>query len=529
MILDQYGNRIETKTLKTPQATPAQSGVRRIGQHASTSGLDPLKVARILRAAEEGDTAAYLSIAEEMEEKYPHYNAQLSTRKRAVSGIVPTVTPASDDPRDVEIADFIRARIPVIRAATSDMLDALGKGFSVCEILWDTEGPKWVPTSIVWRDPRWFVFDRVDGETLRLKSDQNRDGEPLRPAHHIIHKTAAKSGLPIRGGLARGAVWAFLFQNFSIRDWVTFIEQFGKPLILGRYDGAVEEKDLSVLFEAVRSLGSDAAAILPNSMTIEFPEAARAKGDSGLWLDLMEYLDRQVSKLVLGQTLTADTSSSGGGAYALGAIHNEVRLDILEDDAGKLAETINRDLIHILVNLNFPNVGEYPRYNLFVSKPEDLTAKAAIVETAVRIGQPVPVKWFSETFGIPLPEEGEAVLGEMTPPSLDWKAVHDKAFETAKQYHFADPDKMVALHAAGSHAPDAASASVDRLEADTREVMEEWLETIEAMLSAAGSLEEFQAMLLAAFPKLESGAMARKLAEAFTALELRGRFEVSDG
>ncbi|MDR1423479.1 MAG: DUF935 domain-containing protein [Azoarcus sp.] len=586
MIVDQHGNPIQLSTLKTVQATPTPNA-RRIVQHASTAGLDPLKAARILRQAEEGDAAAFLGIAEEMEEKYLHYGAQLATRKRAVCGIEPQIIAASDKARDVEIADFVRAQLNVIRPATRHLLDALGKGYSVCEILWDTGGRQWAPREIVWRDPRWFVFDKEDGRTLRLKNDTG--AEPLAPGHYIVHMSSDKSGLPIRGGLARGAIWAFLFHNFSIRDWVTFIEQFGKPLRLGRYDTHVTPADLDVLFEALRGLGTDAAAMLPNSMQIEFPEVTAARSENGLWRALLEYLDRQVSKLVLGQTLTADTGESGGGSYALGEVHADVRLDILEADAAALCATINRDLIRLLVDLNFAGVTDYPKYTLPLAEVEDLGAKAVIVEKAVAMGQPVPVKWFSETFGIPLPEADEAVLGTGAAASDSGDGgggPDDKAAQKssgAEKYDAAlinaysmgvdrlarlgvdIPVKYIrdvfglpapkageallsppanegvamqsttirnlAAHAVGATGADAdaLAASVSRLEADTASSMAKWIKQIEAMLEAAGSLEEFRAMLLAAYVRLPADPLADTLATAALALDLRGRSDVEDG
>jgi phage gp29-like protein len=514
MIVDQYGNPIKLATLKTPQATPTPYGARRVVQHTSTSGLDPLKAARILRQAEEGDAAAFLGIAEEMEEKYLHYGAQLATRKRAVSGITPQVLAASDEARDIEIAEFVRSQALVIHDATRHLMDAIGKGYSVCEILWDITGAKWAPRELLWRDPRWFVFDKADGRTLLLRNDYGT--EALLPGHYVIHMASDKSGLPIRGGLARGAIWAFLFHNFSIRDWVTFIEQFGKPLRLGRYDSqAVTPADLDVLFEAVRSLGTDAAALLPRSMEIEFPEVSNARGENGLWHALLEYLDRQVSKLVLGQTLTADTGESGGGSYALGTVHADVRRDILEADAKQLAATINRDLIRPLVDINFAGVTRYPEYALPVAEPEDLTAKAAVVEKAVNMGYPVPMQWFSETFGIPLPEGNEDVLKSGGAPQSDWtkaiNAAHDRAFR-------------IATHARGTAG--APERSVDRLIEDTEPDLADWLGRIKAMLDAAGSLEELRELLLAAWPQLNASELEEKIATALDALALHGMDEV---
>ncbi|WP_412060125.1 DUF935 family protein [Pseudomonas aeruginosa] len=43
---------------------------------------------------------------------------------------------------------------------------------------------------------------------------------------------------------------------------------------------------------------------------------------------------------VLGGTLTSTTSQSGGGAFALGQVHNEVRHDLLASDARQLAGNV---------------------------------------------------------------------------------------------------------------------------------------------------------------------------------------------
>jgi phage gp29-like protein len=392
-------------------------------------------------------------------------------------------------------------------------MDALGKSYSVTEILWDF-GDKWVPRALKHVDPRWFFFDKATGQELRLKSDATA-GEELTPGKYVVHRARFKSGLPIRGGLARAACWAYLFQNFALRDWVQFIETFGKPLRLGRYEGGVATPaDIDILIDAVQSLGTDAAAVLPKSMLIEFPEVQNARGDNQLWRLLLEYLDRQISKLVLGQTLTADTGESGGGSYALGGVHNEVRMDILADDAKALADTINRDLVRVLVNLNFAGVTDYPRYELRVEEPEDLTALVAIVEKGVAMGQPVSTKWFSEKFGIPLPEEGEETLGRQEAPTNEGSDA---------------PSPAVAANKATPPKPPMLKANVDRLAANAAPAMKGWLEKIEAMLAAADSLEEFREMLATAYTNLDTDVLAAPMAMAMTAMALAGKYDVEDG
>ena len=141
------------------------------------------------------------------------------------------------------------------------------------------------------------------------------------------------------------------------------------PLRIGRYSEGAREEHKQLLKAAVAGLGSDAAAILPESMRIEFEQVGNVGGAKDLFLHLAEWLDRQTSKAVLGQTMTTDDGSSQSQAN----IHNEVRLDILKSDARQLEVTLNRDLIKPFIDLNFGPQAVYPRLVLHVDvETEDL-------------------------------------------------------------------------------------------------------------------------------------------------------------
>ena len=85
-----------------------------------------------------------------------------------------------------------------------DMLDALGKGFSVIEIDWKKTVQTWTPQEFIFRDPRFFRFDRETGREIRLIDERDVvDGVELQPFKFIRHKAKLKSGLAARGGLAR--------------------------------------------------------------------------------------------------------------------------------------------------------------------------------------------------------------------------------------------------------------------------------------------------------------------------------------
>src|SRR6202166_3369031 len=445
-LYDAYGREVDTGVLREEQAAPTMAGVRNIysGMHPSM-GLTPERLSHILRDAEIGDPYLYLELAQEIEEKDLHYLAVLGTRKNAVAQLDVIVRAASSSSEDQRAAAMVREMIcdgPIqLDSVLFDILDAVGKGFSATEIMWDTSGREWFPAQLKWRDPRWFAFDWISGEELlvrTLKGDTfpAESGEqrpprhfggggmyaamspnigrqpmtaPLAPFKFVTHFAKAKAGLPIRGGLARAAGWAYLFKNYVLKDWVTFTEVFGQPLRVGKYHPGASEQDKLALLNAVSRIGTDAAAIMPESMVIEFTEAHQ-NGSSELYQRFCEYLDSQVSKAVLGQTLTTEMPSSGG-SRAAAQVHEGVRRDILNADARRLAATLARDLVRPIVELNMGPQKRYPKIELGLPDDGDVKVFAEVVAMLADRGLRVGQKTILDKLGIAAAGEGEAVLG----------------------------------------------------------------------------------------------------------------------
>ncbi|BBF92369.1 DUF935 domain-containing protein [Blastochloris tepida] len=408
-LYDQFGQPLRRRTLGREEAAPTVTGVRRIFEDSLASGLTPARIARVLRAANENDTTDFLTLAEEMEERDLHYAAVLGTRKRALSGITPKVIAASDAAADQAIADEVRALVeaPAFVDMVEDCLDALGKGFAVVEILWDTSERQWRPASYVWRDQRHFVFDRETRRRVLLRTEAApTEGEPLPAFKFITHVPRLKSGLPIRGGLARLALWAFTLKAFSLRDWATFLEIYGMPFRVGKYGPGASEADKAVLLRAVRDIGSDAAAIIPESMAVEFV-AAEATGDA-VFEKMARFLDEQVSKGVLGQTTTTDAIAGG---HAVSKEHNEVRLDILGADARQMAATVNACLIRPYIDLNHGPQAAYPSVRFPVVEPEDIAALSSVLSALVPVGLDVEMSEVRDRLGFADPDPGAVLLG----------------------------------------------------------------------------------------------------------------------
>lgn len=486
-------------------AGPTMAGVRRpIGDHPSR-GMTPARLGNVLRASEEGDPVSYLELAEDIEEKDLHYLGVLGTRRRAVAQLEITVEAAEDKDPWIEHADFIREwlRRDELEDELFDMLDAVGKGVSVVEILWETSEKQWWPKRLEWRDPRWFGFDLVDLRTIRLRGD---DGQlqPLAPYKFISTTINAKSGIPIRGGLARPVAWAWLFKNFAIKDWVSFLETYGQPMRVGKYPPGSTADDRRTLLRAVSQLGHDAAGIIPDSMSIDFVAAA-AKGDGALFRDLADFLDQQVSKAVLGQTGTTDAIAGG---YAVGKVHDQVRTDIQQSDAKRLAVPINRDLVKPIIDLNFgpPKDGKYPRVYIGLPDQTDMTKLMPLVEKYVGMGGRVSAAVIRDKLGLPDPDPEE----ELLKPAA--KAPAPAAGDGAEEPPAEDEEESATA------AQQPAGDSIDRLALEALDGWETMTDPIvDPILDLAGevsTLEEFQERLPELLGKMDPTELVEGLARA---------------
>lgn len=418
-LVDHLGRPVKsTARLKQEVSAATVAGVRSILSGHPEVGMDPVRLAQILRSAEQGDAVAYLELAEAMEEKDLHYLSVMGTRKRAVSQLPITVEAADETPEAEADAELIRSWLKrdALEDELFDLQDATGKGYSASEIVWETTAEAWLPKRLIYRDPRWFRFDRVDGETLRLIDDQGGEAD-LEPFKWVVHMNKAKSGLPIRGGLARAVAWGYLFKNFTLKDWVAFAEIYGIPFRLGRYDGGATEDDKRALLQALVQMGSDAAGMIPKTTEIDFVDGKGGASDGALFKNLAEYIDKQVSKAVLGQTATTDAVASGLGG-GLGQVHDGVRGDIERADAKALAATLNQQLVQPIVMLNRGVRKAYPRLVIGREEAVDLKATTSALDILVGKGLKVPASWARKLIRAPEPKGDEEVLTAPAPPAI---------------------------------------------------------------------------------------------------------------
>ncbi len=436
-----------------------------------SDGLTPARLGKIFRMADHGDPRAFLELAEEAEEKDLHYAAVLSTRKRAVMQLPITVEAASEDTAHQEHAQLVRDWVATgaLQSAMLDMLDAISKSYSVLQIDWQTDRNHFWPRRLIYQPPSWFVPDELDGQTIRVWDGLSQ--APLQPHKYLVHTHRYKSGMLIRSGLGRVAMWGWMMKMFTVRDWAVFVQNYGQPIRIGRYGLNATDKDKATLWQAVKSIGGDLAAIFPDTMKMEFPQVGQLNQAADLFERRAKYVDYELSKIVLGQTTTTDAVAGG---HAVAQEHNLVRQDIERSDGGAIGATITRELVPLIVAFNFTPQDEYPR--VLVGRPDELPVKdlADALQKLVPLGLQVPAAPVRDRLGLPEPSPDDAILGRSAPaPAATGKLAR-------------------ALHARAQvfEGQEVVDRLTDRLSRDASGALNGLTETIRQELEAASSLPD---------------------------------------
>ena len=529
-ILGPDGLPITTEALSEPQ-TSHYSHLQRELQTHPTRGLTPSKLASILDQAEQGDLLAQFDLYEDMEEKDGHIAAELGKRRRALLvdwSVVPPDNPTPAEKRNAELLAELVGEIADFEDVLFDVTDAIGKGFSCCEIEWHKPGKYWLPKTITHRPQSWFTVHRGYRQQLRLRSNTTVDGivgEPLQTFGWITHVHKAKSGYLERTAMFRQLVWPYLFKNYSVGDLAEFLEIYGIPVRIGKYPSGASEKEKMTLLRALVGIGHNAAGIIPAGMELDFLDAAT--GDPKAFELMLNWCERTQSKVILGGTLTsgADGKSS---TNALGNVHNEVRKDLRDSDIRQVGSTITRDLLYPLALLNGLAPDGMRRCSVFqldVGETEDMAAYAEALPKLVDIGVQIPVQWAQEKLGIPQPEDGEPVL-QATSPAMWRQGMAATTGRVPFPGHLWGVAAAAGQLPAGQLPPGPQTAMQPQLAANIKAPAAAWVDKIRELVSQATSLEQIRDGIAALDPNMSLDDYAAAMAEALAAAHLAGRYEV---
>ena len=456
------------------------------------TGLDYLPNPDTILKAQGGNIKVYREMID------AHLDAVKNKRFAAITSRAWTIDGSKGDQNKAKFVEEYLWNID-LRNTISQMLEAIGFGYAVHEIVWDAVatdlGVLILPTSIKDRKQEWFKFDS-DSKLLLQTKDGTRQEMPARK--FLVTRNRPTTANPYGNATYSRCFWPLAFKKGGLKFWMLFVEKYGMPKAIGKVPPTATDAEQQQFLKMLAGLIRDAVAVIPQTGSVELLET-RLSGTNP-HAEIIAWADKAMSKAWLGETLTTEQTSSGG-TQAMATVHNDVRADLALDDAAMVESSINQ-LIRWIYEINWPNEKEIPWMNIIL--PEDL--QEARLERDVKLtqlGVKFNAQYITDIYGI------DEKYFEMT--------------EVQQGAMFAEgPEKKPMVKKINFQ------KEVDAFGETLAENMDEIdiLKPIRELIQNAKSLKEIQDNLIGCFSEIPFDKMTKEMEDAFLAADLAGRYEI---
>lgn len=347
------------------------------------TGLNVDRVHSILTSAETGYTSDLFSLYRDLMISDSHAQTEFSKRKLAVLGDTMEIAPDdADTPEDETISDTIKDQVKGVKGwlwGMSHLLDSTLWPVSVVEKVFRPEGSGYVLERLVPVPHHLLTFKNgylqilTQDPATHATTGTAIDPDPNR---YIIHRGHLLSMPDNWGGPMRSIVFWWLLSAMDREWWARFLDKYGAPFIVGKYDQA-DDNSRQILERAFRLSQKLGGLVISKETEVEIKQAAAS--DSGqAYAAFLAVCQREKSKLILGQTLSAQADATGLGAGTSNA-HEAVRDDIRQFDAAMLSQTLRDQLFTQIVQINNLQ-GAVPSVQFGGVSPAEIGATATLLK-----------------------------------------------------------------------------------------------------------------------------------------------------
>src|SRR3989304_2410862 len=249
------------------------------------------------------------------------------------------LTEASDSAQDLAAKDFVESVFMSLdmRELFEDVQEARLKKFVVINLHWDVANNKQVITKAEKLNQRYFRYDN-DGA---LKIDfGDKDPREIPTDAALVCET---SRMPVLLPVLRD----YILKEFGLESWASFIEQFGEPMLIGKYPIGASAELKSELSQALLAMAGSSVGRMPGGTEMEPHEAKRNTGDHEKFV---ANADQSIAVAILGHANAVERSQ--GTQIGENLESYKVKREIAVGDIYQIEQAIYR-LVRILVDRNF--------------------------------------------------------------------------------------------------------------------------------------------------------------------------------
>ncbi|MDR3123822.1 MAG: DUF935 domain-containing protein [Treponema sp.] len=325
-----------------------------------------------------------------------HLESVWSVRCSATSGTEWFCSAGGEGAKEKEAAEVFAEQLGSLDVPRiiEEMMDAVAYGYSPLEVIWLPANGRWGIGDIVGKPPQWFEFDQENRLVFRTGVIGT---EPLPENRFLVARHRPSYANPYGVKVFSKCFWPATFKKNGFRWWTVFVEKYGGAFMYGKYPGNADEKYKAELLTALEKMVADAVAIAPEESEITIDSLSNKGSVSTVHREYIEASNKEISKAVLGQTLTTDIGNAG--SYAAAKAHNLVRQDLAAADRRRISACFNR-LAAVWTFYNY-GAGVFPPAFEFV-KDEDLQKDRAERDAKLyAIGWRPKKAYIEREYGIP--------------------------------------------------------------------------------------------------------------------------------
>jgi phage gp29-like protein len=194
-----------------------------------------------------------------------------------------------------------------------------------------------------------------------------------------------------------------IWKRGNMGDWAQFNQIFGMPVRKYTYDAADAAARDATLSDA-EAQGSGSVYLCPQGSSLEFIESSNKTGSADTYKSLDDKCNAEISKVILGNTLTTEASETG--TQALGTVHSSVEQNLAKRDRKFILNLLNYEMTDIFAQLGVNTRGGK---FVFVDAVDDdhTTKRADILLKAQQLGLPIDDDYIYSELNIDRPQNYE--------------------------------------------------------------------------------------------------------------------------
>lgn len=131
-----------------------------------------------------------------------------------------------------------------------------------------------------------------------------------------------------------------LLKKGSYSDWAAYIEIFGQPMMVTKYD-SFDEKTKTQLTKMMEDAGAALKMTIPKQADFEILDAKTSNGNGDLQKQFVDSCNEEMSIIILGNTETTKSSKSSG--YAQSKTHQQQQFEVTKSDLHFIRALLNTD------------------------------------------------------------------------------------------------------------------------------------------------------------------------------------------